>query len=357
MDLVDQLQVLAKRASNSADSLQNEEATKMALITPFIQALGYDIFNPAEVMPEFSADFPEIKQGERVDYAILENGVPKILVEAKPYKTNLKDTEKGQLSRYFHVTSARVGILTNGRIYQFFTDLDNANVMDNSPFAEIDLLDLSNAPIREIKKLTKTMYDLAGLLDSAEKLKYLGGVKEEIKKEFADPSDWLVKEMASRVHSGKRITSGVQEQFKPIVAEAIQSIIKDRVNDRLKSAMEVEQQSKSEESPELVAVDPKSGNGIETTADEIEGLYIVRAICAGNVDTKRLIEKDTKTYFAILLDGNTWKAIVRLYFNGNSKKIEIFDDAEPKSVEASTPADIYLHAPRIREALKKRLSQ
>ena len=98
MDLIDQLQTLAKRAKESAENLQNEEATKMALITPFIQALGYDIFNPAEVMPEYSADFPEIKQGERVDYAILENGKPKILIEAKPYKTNLKDTEKGQLA-------------------------------------------------------------------------------------------------------------------------------------------------------------------------------------------------------------------------------------------------------------------
>jgi hypothetical protein len=140
-----------------------------------VQALGYDIFNPSEVMPEYSADFPEIKSGERVDYAILENGKPKILVEAKPYRTNLKDTEKGQLARYFHVTEARVGILTNGRVYQFYTDLDNANVMDPTPFAEIDLMDLSNAPVREIKKLTKSMYDLAGLLDSAERLKYLGG--------------------------------------------------------------------------------------------------------------------------------------------------------------------------------------
>lgn len=357
MDLVDQLQVLAKRAKDSSESLQNEEATKMALITPFIQALGYDIFNPAEVMPEFSADLPEIKQGERVDYAILESGAPKILIEAKPFKTNLKEAEKGQLHRYFHATSARVGILTNGRIYQFYTDLDNANIMDSNPFAEIDLFDLANAPIREIKKLTKSMYDLAGLLDSAEKLKYLGGVKEEIKKEFSEPSDWFVKEMAGRVHSGKRITSGVQEQFKPIVYEAIQSIIKDRVNDRLKSAMEVEQQSKIDENPEALVAVQQSNNGIETTPEEMEGLYIVRAICASEVDTKRLIEKDTKTYFTILLDGNTWKSVIRLYFNGSNKKIEIFDDAEPKSVEVSSAADIYKYSERIKEALKRRIIQ
>ena len=97
MDLIDQLQTLAKRAKESADNLQNEEATKMALITPFIQALGYDIFNPSEVMPEYSADFPEIKQGERVDYAILENGNPKFLLKQNPIKPTLKTLKKDNL--------------------------------------------------------------------------------------------------------------------------------------------------------------------------------------------------------------------------------------------------------------------
>ena len=354
MDLIDQLQILAKRARDTADNLQNEEATKMALIAPFIQTLGYDIFNPAEVMPEYTADFPDIRSGERVDYAILENGKPKILVEAKPYKTNLKDAEKGQLARYFHVTEARVGILTNGRIYQFYTDLDDANKMDPTPFAEIDLLDLANAPIKEIKKLTKTMYDLVGLLDSAERLKYLGGVKEEIKKEFVDPGEWFVKEMARRVHSGKQVTSKIQEQFKPIVQEAIQAYINERVNDRLKSAIEAGNQT---EKVEVISVpDETDNNRIVTTDEEMQGLYIVRAICAGEVDPTRLTEKDTKTYFNILLDGNSWKSILRLYFNTANKRVEIFDDAEPKFVDIKTTSDLYSCSDRIREALRKRMA-
>lgn len=356
MDLIDQLQALAKRAKETAESLQNEEATKMALIAPFIQSLGYDIFNPSEVMPEYSADFPEIKSGERVDYAILENGKPKILVEAKPYKTNLKDIEKGQLARYFHVTEARVGILTNGRIYQFYTDLDNANVMDPTPFAEIDLLDLPSAPVREIKKLTKSMYDLAGLLDSAERLKYLGGVKEEIKREFADPGEWFIKEIASRVHSGKSVTSKVKEQFKPIIQEAIIAYVNDKVNDRLKSAIEAGNQAEPAGEPDENTTDTSSVNGLETTAEEIEGLYIVRAICATDIDPTRLVEKDTQSYFNILVDGNTWKSVVRLYFNNNKKKVEIFDEVEPKFVELSSASDLYACADRIRNSLRKRLA-
>jgi hypothetical protein len=127
MDLIDHLQTLAARAKQAGPSLTNEEATKMALIAPFIQALGYDIFNPVEVKPEFSADLPGIKQGERVDYAILEDGHPKILVEAKPYTTDLKTAEMGQLSRYFQATNARIGILTNGQSWLFYSDLDKTS--------------------------------------------------------------------------------------------------------------------------------------------------------------------------------------------------------------------------------------
>jgi hypothetical protein len=229
--------------------------------------------------------------------------------------------------------------------------------MDPTPFAEIDLLNLSNAPVKEIKKLTKSMYDLAGLLDSAEKLKYLGGVKEEIKKEFADPGEWFIKEMASRVHSGKSVTSKVKDQFKPIIQEAILAYINDRVNDRLKSAIEVGNQAEADKAEDDSAPIVAEGNGIETTPEEIEGLYIVRAICATDIDASRLIEKDTKSYFNILVDGNTWKSVVRLYFNGSNKKVEIFDDVEPKFVELATVSQLYSCAERIRNSLRKRLAQ
>ena len=190
----------------------------MALIAPFLQALGYDIFNPVEVKPEFSADLPGIKQGERVDYAILEDGHPKILVEAKPYTSDLRTAEMGQLTRYFQATKARIGIPTNGRLFQFFSDLDDRNLMDQKPFAEIDLFDLRSAPIEQ---MSKTMFDIDNLLSTAERLKYLRGVKEEIKAELTDLSDWFVREMAVRVHTAQRITGQLQEKFKPIVVDSI----------------------------------------------------------------------------------------------------------------------------------------
>lgn len=324
----------------------------MALIAPFIQALGYDIFNPVEVKPEFSADLPGIKQGERVDYAILEDGQPKILIEAKPYTSDLRTAEMGQLSRYFQATKARIGILTNGRLFQFFSDLDDRNLMDQKPFAEIDLFDLRSAPIEQIKQMSKTMFDIDDLLSTAERLKYLRGVKEEIKAELTDPSDWLVREMAVRVHSAQRITGQLQEKFKPIVVDAIKAYINDRINERLNTAMEVERSTVEMISLEL-EVDEEPATTF--TEEEKEGLYIVRAICAVEVDPARLTERDTKSYCGIVLDGNSRKYFMRMYFNGGTKKVEIFDDNEPSAVSLETASDLYKHADRIRAALRLKL--
>lgn len=327
----------------------------MALIAPFIQALGYDIFNPAEVKPEFSADLPGIKQGERVDYAVLEDGLPKILVEAKPYTTDLKTAEMGQLSRYFQATNARIGILTNGQSFLFFSDLDKPNLMDERPFAEINLFDLRSAPLEQIKQMSKAMFDIDTLLSTAERLKYLRGVKEQLKAELSDPSEWLVKEMASRVHSAKRTSSQLLDKFKPIVIDAIKAYINDRINERLSSAMEVD---KAQAEPALDASEAESSgdNVIITTQDELEGLYIIRAICASDVEPSRLTEKDTKSYCNVLLDNNSWKSIVRMHFNGAQKRIEIFDEAEPRMVPLESLSGIYQLADRIRAALRIKLS-
>jgi len=355
MDLIDHLQTLAARAEQTGDSLTNEEATKMALIAPFIQALGYDIFNPTEVKPEFSADLPGIKQGERVDYAVLENGQPKILVEAKPYRSDLRSAEKGQLSRYFQATHARIGILSNGRQFLFFSDLDRQNLMDEKPFAEIDLADIKAAPLEQIKQLSKSMFDLETLLSTAERLKYLRGVKEEIRAELADPSDWLVREMARRVHTAERVSGQLVEKFKPVVIDAIKAVINDRITDRLSSAMEAEKVAGSMDVPADNAVEAETTDGIEFTEEEREGLYVVRAICASEIDPSRLNEKDTKSYCNILLDGNSWKSILRMHFNGATKRLEIFDEAEPKFVQLEKVTDIYQYSERIRTALRAKL--
>lgn len=355
MDLIDQLQALATRAEQSGEGLTNEEATKMALIAPFIQALGYDIFNPMEVKPEFAADLPGIKQGERVDYAVLdrESGIPKILIEAKPYRTDLSQTEMGQLSRYFAATHARIGILTNGRIFQFFSDLDNKNLMDTRPFAELDLSDLRSAPLEQLKQMSKSMFDIDLLLSSAERLKYLRAVKERIKEELTDPGEWLVRELIRDVVDAKRISGQQIEKLKPVVIDAIKSYINDRINERLTTAMKAEQASKAAVEP-LEEVEDQEESTF--TEEEREGLYIIRAICAADADPQRLAEKGTKTYCNVLLDKTSRKSLLRMHFKGSQKRLEIFDEQEPKMVGIDGLSDIYKHAERIRASLQLRLA-
>ena len=227
--------------------------------------------------------------------------------------------------------------------------------MEEKPFAEIDLADLKAAPLEQIKQLSKSMFDLETLLSTAERLKYLRGVKEEIKTELADPSDWLVREMARRVHTAERVSGQLIEKFKPVVIDAIKAVINDRITDRLSSAMEAEKEAATEGERVDSAVQVESGDSTEFTEEEREGLYVVRAICASEIDPGRLSEKDTKSYCNILLDGNSWKSILRMHFNGATKRLEIFDEAEPKFVQLEKVSDIYQHSERIRTALKAKL--
>lgn len=157
MDFIDQLKQFSKRVESMKDSIQTEEATKTAIIMPFFSMLGYDVFNPQEFVPEFTADVG-IKKGEKVDYAIIRDGQPVILIECKSISENL-DRHDSQLFRYFGTTTAKFAILTNGIIYRFYTDLDSPNKMDDDPFLTINILDVRENQVPELKKFSKSVFD------------------------------------------------------------------------------------------------------------------------------------------------------------------------------------------------------
>lgn len=177
MDFIERIDVLSKRIPQIAASLQTEEATKNALIMPFLHTvLGYDVFNPNEVIPEFTADIAT-KKGEKVDYALVKDGEVQILIECKKYGEKLSIKHAGQLFRYFSVTNSRLAILTNGTEYQFFTDLDAPNKMDEKPFLTLDLLNIDEHLVPELKKLTKSSFDVESIVSAAGELKYLNQIK------------------------------------------------------------------------------------------------------------------------------------------------------------------------------------
>lgn len=203
MDFIDQIRQIAGRIPKQLEHIKTEEGTKNALIMPFINALGYNVFDPTEVVPEFTADVG-LKKGEKVDYAIVKDGKPIMLFECKAAGANLDTEHFSQLLRYFHTTAARVGILTNGIVYRFFTDLDEPNKMDMKPFLELNMLDIKEAAVEEVKRFSKSAFNPDELANAATELRYTKEIKLVLTEQFADPSEELVRLLLGRVHTGTK---------------------------------------------------------------------------------------------------------------------------------------------------------
>lgn len=359
MAFEDALTDLASKISEYRDTLQTEEATKNAVIMPFIsRVLGYDVFNPGEVVPEFICDIGT-KKGEKIDYAIMRDGEVQMLIEAKQIGAPLTLENAGQLVRYFHVSNARIGVLTNGQYWNFYTDLDKSNIMDEKPFLRLNLLDVDPYTLPELKKLTKSAFDLDSVLLAAEELKYVSAVKAEIAKEFNEPDEDFMRLFATRVYEGA-LTAKMREFFLRVTRKAATQYINDRVNERLKSALQGQGPTIGAAVPvpdaqpqEAAAADEDSdeavGRGIETTLEELEAYHIVRAIVAAHVPLDRVAHRDTKSYFGVLLDDNNRKPICRLHFNRKQKYIGLFDEAKTETkVPIERVEDIYQHVDAIR---------
>jgi len=320
MEFQAKIKQLGERIKSLKESTQTEEATKSAFVMPFVQALGYDVFNPNEVIPEFTSDIG-IKKGEKVDYAIQLNNEPIIIIECKHWgdKLNLHNT---QLQRYFNVTNAHFAILTNGIKYKFYSDLENPNKMDDKPFFEFDFENIKEASINELLKFHKSTFDVDKILTNASFLKYVNEIKEVFEKEFNNPSEDFVKYFAKQVYDGK-MTKKALEQFTQITERALRTSINDMVNSRIKAALEKELNQQVEEQEQASEDEERN---IVTTVEEIEGYHIVRALLRKKVEPDRIVHRDQQTYFGILLDDNNRKPICRLHFNGKQKYIGIFDE-------------------------------
>ncbi len=330
MEFFEKLNSLSAKIRQQASAIKTEEATKNAFVMPFINTvLGYDVFDPREVTPEFVCDIGT-KKGEKIDYAILKDGDVQILIECKKIGEPLNINHASQLFRYFHVTNARISILTNGQVYKFFTDLDAPNKMDEKPFLELDLLDIDEHAVPELIKLTKSAFDVESIVSAAGELKYVSQIKKQIALQFTKPDDDFVKFFASRVYEGM-ITQKVREQFAELTRKAVAQFLSDQINDRLKSAMSGAIQpsyaltTSSPADPANEQIDDATEDKVLTTLEELEGYHIVKAIVRSVVDSKRIIQRDTQSYFGILLDDNNRKPICRLHFNRMQKYIGIFD--------------------------------
>lgn len=334
MDFAEEIASLGKKSQQFGERFKpeqiNEELTKNALIMPFIRALGYDIFDPMEVVPEFSAAIGEYKDA-RVDYAILRDGKPIIIVECKAYGSELDAKKCNQLMLYFHGTEAKVAILTDGNRYQFYSDLEEDNKMDSRPYMEFSLEKLDTSLIPELQKLTKGKFNIEEAMSSANVLKYTREFKRIMAAQLAKPEDDFLTFFLRQCYDGK-ITQNVKERFTPILKDAINAFIKDRINDRLQNALDQEQikaeqeQKAQEEAAKQAQEEASSKDAIITTDDEKEGYFIVKSMLIGaGFDGNDILLRDHKLFCNICFQ-RPHNVLVRMRFNNKPYKIAFIEN-------------------------------
>lgn len=368
MDFKDQILQLSDRIKKQKDSISTEEATKNAFIMPLIASLGYDVFNPFEVVPEMDCDLIR-KKGEKIDYAIMKDENPILLIECKHCKQdlNLHDT---QLQKYFVASKSRFGVLTNGIEYRFYTDLEKVNIMDERPFLVVNMLDLSDADIEQLKKFHKSYYNEDNVLSTANELKYTTEIKEIFNKEIQSPTSDFVRFFAKQIYTTGQITQKVVEMFTPLVKKSMSIVINDIIAERLNTAMKNDEQVEDTTNLSSNLANPPKENaesklpegivymdkeaGIVTTQEEMDAYNIVRSILRRNVDASRITYKDYKSYFVISLDNSQWYWICRISIGARKKQIGIPVNKYKSCdwIQIDSIDDIFKYADRLEESIK-----
>ena len=353
MDFIDEVRTRSGRFAKRIEHLESEEATKSALVMPFVQMLGYDIFDPTEVLPEFTADVGN-KKGEKVDYALLQNGQPVIIIECKKYGNDLSTEQKSQLLRYFNITTVRFGVLTDGIVYQFFSDLDKENYMDPRPFFEFNMLDFTDAQVEELKRFTKAAFDTESIVGAARDLKYLREIKLVMNDELNAASPEFLDFIIRKVYVGKRVTKNVREVFSDLTHRALAQFVNERVNDRLQSALD---KGEPQETTDTESV-PDEDVEPEVLPLELEALYVIKSVVREVVDVARVDIRNAKSYCNIILyDGgsqNYWRIVLRLWLREDPLRMNLLDGREHVQLESLD--GIYQYANDIRARIVEKVA-
>lgn len=330
MDFNEQLAKFIKRVESLQGSIQTEEATKTAIIMPFFSLLGYDVFDPQEFAPEYVADVG-IKRGEKVDYAILQDGKPVIIIEAKAINRSLEKHDS-QLFRYFSTTPAKFAILTNGVRYRFYTDLEAQNKMDAIPFLDFDLTQMKDSQIEELKRFRKENFSISKVFDAASVLKYQSRFKEVLAEQFQNPSDEFISFFLQDVYSGRK-TQSVLDRFRPILQRSMQEFISDTMNSKIKTALFAQGGADQAPAPEVPQEAAKEAV-LKPTLAEMNAYYHLKNLFTNYVNLEDITYKKTESYLAVLYRGNVRKWICRLIVNG-PQPVVVIPDGEKKEVRRS----------------------
>ncbi|KZE66173.1 DNA polymerase III subunit epsilon [Fictibacillus phosphorivorans] len=342
MEFKQVLEKLSLQLIERKSHIINEESTKQALIIPFIQTLGYDVFNPLEVEPEYVSDFG-IKKGEKVDYAIKKDRKPIIFVEAKSVNEKLHK-HSSQIYRYFNATpEVRFSILTNGTEYKLFTDLKRDNIMDDEPFYQFNIESLTNLDIEVIEHFTKEDFDIDENIKFSQELVYTNNINSTLKELFKNPSDDFVRFLIKDLNN-QRVTSIVVEKFRPIIKKAINHTLLEIIGEGLsftnikadhpQEDILVSDQTSIDED-DMFKDEDKTKPGVVTTEEELRAFSIIKeTLEVSGREVDNLKYKDNSSYFNIMNRVIT-KWFIR-FFSDTSNKI-IVTRLDTQKVEQLCP--------------------
>jgi hypothetical protein len=350
LDFAHRVKDLAKRSAHASKHALTEEATKTSVILPFIQTIGFDVFNLEEVIPEFISDVG-LKKGEKVDFALKISGNLSILIEAKPITMSLGSAHFSQLYRYFAVTEAKLAILTNGREIWFFSDVDEPNKMDKKPFFTFDLQLHDDAQVAELAKFQKDQFSMEAILASATNLKYIVAAAAYLKKQLANPDDEFVKMVGRQIYGGM-LTKSVVEQLKSAVQSSLDEVIRNRIQDKLNVAFRPD--PVVQDAPVVAIQELPDDRDIHTTEEEMMAFMMVKAIAARYIDVSRITIRDSRSYCSVFVDDNNRRPVCRFYFNGKSvKHLGLFDAAKvEEKQQISALNDVFKFSDKIEAAVK-----
>ena len=345
MDFKNNIINLSERIKIQKDAAKTEEATKIAFIMPMISALGYDIFNPFEVIPEMDCDLT--KRGDKIDYAIQKDGKTVILIECKQSNVNL-NLHDTQLAKYYAASNARFGILTNGIEYRFYADINKNNIMDEKPFLVIDMLNISDEDLEQLKMFHKSCFDECNILSSAQDLKYYQEMKKLIKDELDNPSFEFVRILVKKNHQWS-FSQKTYEQFYRIVKDSFNSVINDIIQDKLQLHNNIDMANST--------LSGEQDNEVITTKEQLEAYNIIKNILKNLANENEIMYINYKSYFVVSIRTKVYW-ICRLHFNSSRKTIGFPIDGYKgeKQIEIKSLDEIHQYSKLFNDAYRNAIT-
>ncbi|CNC22897.1 type I restriction endonuclease subunit R [Yersinia pseudotuberculosis] len=317
----DKLRAHSDHVKKVSHHCSTEETTKQALILPMLDILGFNSYDPTKVKAEYGADFPGVKVGERVDYALFCHGVPVMFIEAKGYNQKL-DNHCPQLSRYFNATpEVTIAAITNGIQWRFFTDLKQRNIMDTSPFLQIDVDETSDSDSHQLYQFRHDQFQPEALRTLAEESIYLSAFTDVISDSLRNVDSDFVRYVAGRSSVQRQLNQKFLDVITPLVKMAVERAVSAMVVSGLSMASNKDKEIEATFVSELKhvdetapVVDPDNPN-IITTHNERLFYSNIQLLLGENAD---ISAKDTVSYYNILCQGKSNRWVVR-YFDSKQR--------------------------------------